>query len=414
MAIFEKQLLHRLGNYRASGLIDSESEIRLRRHLEAKIAEDTSFFKNILYLIGIVFIFTAVAILANYNWATFSIRLKEIIAFVPILFSATIGVFVLKKNLKQPAKEIAALLNIAGVMLMLYLISNTYCVFGDPCYYYLAVVILTLPTVVIFHSGISICVLAIITSLFTGSEIYYLIPLAILLLLFFCAFLEQNNTFYRSLILFFMCMFIPVIASTTLFPVSPYIWKMPIYAGFSMLLSIYAAKDNSFIYNNAFKTSAILTFLISFIISFPLNFEKILQTLIDPTYDLTTIYIILVSISLCAILLLIRLFLIGSIISWEYLIMALVFPAILTACISPKLALLTTNILMFSVAITFFLRGLRLRNFFMLNVGILLFSTQIIVRTLQTDINIWAKAGAFCLAGVILISSNAYLNRRKS
>ena len=77
MSQFEKELLKRLDSYKSANLIDAASEKKLREALQDKICEESRITRNLLYILGIILVFTACCIWVYHNWEYFHERVRE-------------------------------------------------------------------------------------------------------------------------------------------------------------------------------------------------------------------------------------------------------------------------------------------------------------------------------------------------
>ena len=105
MSQFEKELLKRLDSYKSANLIDAASEKKLREALQDKICEESRITRNLLYILGIILVFTACCIWVYHNWEYFHERVREALAFAPLAISAVLGIFAIKKDFPQFWKE---------------------------------------------------------------------------------------------------------------------------------------------------------------------------------------------------------------------------------------------------------------------------------------------------------------------
>ena len=181
MSQFEKELLKRLDSYKSANLIDAASEKKLREALQDKICEESRITRNLLYILGIILVFTACCIWVYHNWEYFHERVREALAFAPLAISAVLGIFAIKKDFPQFWKEASAMLNIAGVWVMITSIGHLYNIQPDTAHFCLSVICLSFLTVPIFRSGSAIVALCILNIFYAANcpESEFIVAVAI-------------------------------------------------------------------------------------------------------------------------------------------------------------------------------------------------------------------------------------------
>ena len=94
-------------------------------------------------------------LLVAHNWDFLSRPVRCAIAFVPLVLSQALGVFVLlRRNESAPWRESAAILNVAAIGTAIALVSQTYQIQGDFARFILVWMLLALPIVYLFRTSL--------------------------------------------------------------------------------------------------------------------------------------------------------------------------------------------------------------------------------------------------------------------
>ena len=383
MANFEKELLRRLDDYKSHGIIDAQSESNLRRELSGNIARDGGRTgHNALFVVAAILIFTACAVWVQHNWSEFGIRLREFLAFVPLMISAGVGIAAIKKNLGQFWRESAAVLNIAGVAVMIATIGRIYQIQPDELHFYLSVMCLSLVAVPIFRSGAAIAVLACFNFAYTtecsDAEYVAAIVIYVVLTLLACKYLKIGGVF-RTGSLLAVCMSAAIaISSRATDSYTPLL-----LAGFTGLFLATAATRTFAkytLFNNPFAVGGVLLLLWFATAASSRSFRAYK----NPHRPL------------------------------PLLALSAVFVGYALGAVSRNfwVAVAVVNISIFAASVFTAVRGIFGNDKWYANIGICLIILQCLARTLDYDIDISIRAGTFAAAGLLLAAFNIYMNRR--
>ena len=119
---FERELLKRIPRYEADGLIDRAAAEKLSAHLRALLEGKKPVFFNAVYFAGVILLIVSSSQFVQNIWDELSAGMRLLLAFVPLVISATFGVCALLLRLHPLLREAAAVANIlsAGAMLCLF------------------------------------------------------------------------------------------------------------------------------------------------------------------------------------------------------------------------------------------------------------------------------------------------------
>ena len=416
MGLFEKELLKRLDSYIAEGLVDAESGKRLGAALEAKIRGETRAARNMLHILGIVLIFTACSVWTYHNWEHLGERVRETLSFLPLALSAALGIFALKRNLPQLWKETAAILNIAGVWVMIAGIGHLYNIQADDSRFYISVICLSIPAVPIFRSGAAAAALCAINILYMakcpGSE--FIIGVAVYAALAAFAFGQAGGgNILRKAGLLFACLASSASISCT---ATRGVLSVILISGFSGVF-LAAAASKSFSKNGIFRNPCALAgFLLLLFLMSPGSSRAMITALsaadsggdfaFQPAFW-----------TLCA-LYAFALFRAFRNPRRESALLGLsaVFPAFATAVFAKNFWLLTAvlNGTIFAASAAFLIAGILRKNRAISNFGAVMILFQCASRIFDSQTDTGIRAAAIAAAGAFLIIFNIFLNRGKS
>lgn len=419
MSLFEKELLKRLNTYKKQGLIDDKSKANLRAYLEKKSNNGAQAFKNSLYIIGIILIFMGAGLAVYHNWANLNERLQEFLAFVPLAISAILGVYAFKLNLNQFWKESAALLNVAGVAVMIATIQRIYQLQPDTAHYCLSVMVLTALAIPLFKSSTTVVALSLFnfTFIWNSPTTEFIVGIVIYALLLLAAYkFSKRGGVFRNLALLVVAIMFAIsisekVTQTTLGNV--------IFAGFvGIYLCIASTKKyaDASIFNNVFAVAGGLgIFWYACIGGSSYMIEAILKDSLPSAINEIAFTPTLVTIAAFYIFTLF--FALRNPRRTNALIvLSAIFPIMASIILFRSFwaATFLINGIIFVGGIMIFLRGIKLKSTAFFNLGIVTILFLCVCRIFDSQTDVVIRASAFAIAGVILVISNFILNRRNS
>ncbi len=156
---FERELLKRIPRYEADWLIDRAAAEKLSAHLRALLEGKKPVFFNAVYFAGAILLIVSSCLFVQNIWDELSAGMRLLLAFVPLVISATFGVCALLLRLHPLLREAAAVANIlaAGAMIcliaaILNLEGNFLNLEGNFRDFSVAMISFALPLVFIFNS----------------------------------------------------------------------------------------------------------------------------------------------------------------------------------------------------------------------------------------------------------------------
>src|SRR4051812_11249424 len=151
-------LLAELPELIANGVLTPEAADALRQHYSSPPSEAPRRLGFILSaILGSLLVGAGVVLLVAHNWDFLSRPIRCGIAFTPLLLSQALAVFVLLRRTGSAAwREAAAILNVAAIGTAIALVSQTYQIQGDFARFILVWMLLALPIVYVFGTGIGL------------------------------------------------------------------------------------------------------------------------------------------------------------------------------------------------------------------------------------------------------------------
>ena len=161
-------LLAELPELVTRGVLSQETADKLRQHYSTETSEPPRRFGFVLSaILGSLLVGAGIVLLVAHNWDFLSRPIRCAIAFTPLVLSQALAVFVLLRRSGSAAwREAAAILNIASIGTAIALISQTYQLQGDFARFILVWMLLALPVVYIFGTGIGLA------AYFTGAAVW--------------------------------------------------------------------------------------------------------------------------------------------------------------------------------------------------------------------------------------------------
>jgi hypothetical protein len=151
-------LLAELPELIADGVVTEETAEALRQHYSSQPSDNSRRIGFILSaILGSVLVGAGTILLVAHNWDFLSRPIRCAIAFAPLVLSQALATFVmLRRNGSAPWRETAAILNIAAIGTAIALVSQTYQIQGDFARFILVWMLLALPVVYLFRTGVGL------------------------------------------------------------------------------------------------------------------------------------------------------------------------------------------------------------------------------------------------------------------
>lgn len=151
-------LLAELPELTASGVISAEAAEALREYYAAQKPDEPRRLGFILSaILGSLLVGAGIILLVAHNWDFLSRPVRCAIAFAPLILTQALGLFVLlRRNGSAAWRESAAILNVAAIGTAIALVSQTYQIQGDFASFILVWMLLALPVVYAFNTGLGL------------------------------------------------------------------------------------------------------------------------------------------------------------------------------------------------------------------------------------------------------------------
>jgi hypothetical protein len=151
-------LLAELPELVRNGVLTQDTADALQQHYSTEVAEPPRRFGFVLSaILGSLLVGAGIVLLVAHNWDFLSRPVRCAIAFTPLVLSQALAVFVLLRRSGSAAwRETAAILNIAAIGTAIALVSQTYQIQGDFAGFILVWMLLALPVVYLFGTGLGL------------------------------------------------------------------------------------------------------------------------------------------------------------------------------------------------------------------------------------------------------------------
>ncbi len=151
-------LLAELPELVTGGVLSQETADALRQHYSTEESEPPSRFGFVLSaILGSLLVGAGIVLLVAHNWDFLSRSVRCAFAFTPLVLSQALAVFVLLRRSGSAAwREAAAILNVAAIGTAIALVSQTYQIQGDFARFILVWMLLALPIVYVFGTGVGL------------------------------------------------------------------------------------------------------------------------------------------------------------------------------------------------------------------------------------------------------------------
>ena len=162
---FERNLLKRIPQYEADGILDSANATRLTEHLKKSVQAEKSYFVSAIYFAGVILLLVSACLFVVNVWDNFDVLQKLVVAFIPLVLSGIFGALVIAKNWGALLRECAGVCNIVSFGFMLMVVANTLGLPPNDRAFLMLLVVSGLTAIYIFKSNIVAGGVAILTAI---------------------------------------------------------------------------------------------------------------------------------------------------------------------------------------------------------------------------------------------------------
>jgi hypothetical protein len=148
-------LLAELPDLVAGGILSPEVAAAIERHYAVRLPEEPRRIGFILSaILGSLLVGAGIILLVAHNWDFLSRPIRCAIAFVPLVLTQTLVIFVLlRRNESPPWRESAGIVNIAAIGTAIALVAQTYQIQGDFARFILVWMLLAIPVVYLLRTS---------------------------------------------------------------------------------------------------------------------------------------------------------------------------------------------------------------------------------------------------------------------
>lgn len=405
--------LRELPGLREAGLLDEDTMQKLRAHYIDRLSTRKGPEKYFMFMLGTVgtLMVCAGAILAvAYNWDMFANLQRIIVSAIPLAIGLVGGTVVLCRNNNRIEREVAALVTASGVAVLFAMLSQIYHVGGSFSNYMLVILALSLPLIYIFDA-IGLATIYVFGLFFiidnTYSELWRAFGIvAFLPYLFYHLF---SATAYRSWSRYLACI-VAVFGMVSCGKINPLfscfsVATLGLLAGRELYEKRIKMRRNPWMIPSFFFLLAILCVLVEAGESCYMAKPGTPVEVAD-YWIFNGITIVMIIVSYLRRRLDIERFMTG-------LGLLLLVPGFFPKC-SVVLPYVEVAGCVYAVVFGFLLlgRGMRRRHYSIFNGGMLLISSQFLLRFFEDDMNLLIRSAAFIVVGVGFIVANILFSRK--
>jgi len=396
-------------------IIDPQTAQKIKEYYHHKAGEKSSRLLIVFAVLGTFLIGAGILLLIAHNWSQFPRSIKSILAFIPLLISQSVGLYVLfqKSNIKFWTESVSIAISF-GLIIALALVSQIYHIQESSSQLVFWWVILSIPLVYLFKSkslGLFLFVLSAYYLLQNfHSDKHYLYLLLWLLLWPFYYGLEKKHLHDRtSLFLYFYRWTIAI--SLLLFVFSFFSNRFSLLTLVGVLSIYYLIGENILkernFFKNPYKWIGILGILGLFIFSsFNFFWEK-KESLFTLQFQWVPELVLLILVVLGYLYLIIKRKKTEQDLpyfSFLFVFFILIYLSAYFFDFTYIFGILSVLI----ISLNLIVQGERKKRLDILNLGLVSFFIFIITHFFSNDISFVYRGVAFILTGIVLIGINYY------
>ncbi len=383
----------------------------------------------ILAVLGALLVGMGILLILAHNWDSLSKSVKSIFAFIPLIASHLLILYVLmRKSNEKMWTEAVAVFNYTAIAISISLISQIYHINGSFDDFMLLWMLLALPIVYLLNSSmLSLLYIGGITVFVANTSrinIYSLpksllfIPLLILILPYYYSLLKKSKF---SNFTYFHNWFIPLsVAFSFPFIVQGHS-ELIVLLLFSLFAIIYfIGKMQILQYENLLKNAytiigVIGTIILMYIVSFEDFWTGLYRENNLLSYGFSTYFVGLVFV-IASIMLIRRIIYHKAVfdpIEWVFLAFAIFYIIVTYVDINFSLPLVFFNLFILFTGVIYILKGEKHNDLIAFNLGLLTISILIIVRFFDYDISFLVRGLIFIILGIAFFIANFLLIRKR-
>lgn len=411
-------------------VISQETADKIRDFYQQKGGQSSNRLFIVFGILGAILVGLGIILIIAHNWDEFSRTTKTLLAFLPLLIGQILCGFVLIKKQESVAwRESGSAFLFFAVGASISLVSQIYNIPGNLSTFLLTWMLLCLPLIYVMKSSIAsllfligITYFAAETSYWTypSSETYYYWPLLLAIIPHYFLLFKKKP---KSNFMIFHNWLIPLSVIIALGTVAKQTEEFMFIAYFSLFGLFYLIGDLNFFTkqkprNNGYKLLGGLgTIVLLLTLSFNWFWEILRskdfffkEVITSPEFFASAI------LSVFASVLFIRQLKYKSLTNINPItVIFMLFVITFFIGLSSPLAVVITNLLVFTIGILTVRNGANLDNLGILNFGLLIITALVICRFFDTDLSFILRGGLFVSVGIGFFATNYWmLKKRKS
>ncbi len=411
------------------GIITDDVADDIREYYSKDSTDTKARLHILLAVLGALLVGLGILLILAHNWDTLSKSVKSVLAFIPLIASHLLVLYVLlKRSNDKMWSEAVAIFNYTAIAISISLISQIYHIDGSFDDFMLLWMLLALPIVYLLNSSIlsllyigGITVFVANTSWLNSFSLHkslLFIPLLILILPYYFILLKKSKF---SNFTYFHNWFIPLsVAFSFPFIVEGHS-QLIILLLFCLFAIIYfIGKMKLLQYGNLLKNGYIIigiigTMILLYIISFEDYWSRSFRENALLSFGFNTYFV--GSLLIIASILLIKRFISRKVVfdpvDWAFLAFAVFYLIVAYLDINISIPVVFFNLFVLFIGVTYILKGEKHSDLIAFNIGLLTISILIIVRFFDYDISFLVRGLIFIILGIAFFVANFLLIRKR-
>jgi uncharacterized membrane protein len=153
---YNKWLFEEMRKWQETGLVDRETEIKIKAYYKQKENSEPSRLGAMLGVLGTILIGLGIVLILAKNWNEFPRAAKVAISLLPFLIGSIGGLYVIKTEIHGWLRQAAAIFTTIGIVAAVSMNGQIYHVITDEWVLFLMMAVLTLPLVYLYHSTVTL------------------------------------------------------------------------------------------------------------------------------------------------------------------------------------------------------------------------------------------------------------------
>lgn len=425
-----KWLYDELPTLESKGILSSDTSLKIKEYYgEIPVKDTRVLILSIFSVLGALLVGAGIVLIIAHNWDVIPRNLKTVLAFLPLIISTIISLYVLLKGKESPAwKDAAAVFSGLSAAACIALISQTYNMGGNLHDYLTICMLLAILPIYVFNSSAlaTIYMLSLLPWVFNAPTFYGHPDITVVVTYFvliaaitphFLSILFSKDSLMYSWLGWVRCIVIIITIGAVFDNLEINVLVYSICFGFFYIIGLRFEDFSGSSFKRPLNTSAILV-LVFFM--YAMSFQDFCAD-IDFKMEYKYFLIIPALFFIGFLVILIKMIKEKKLNIVQYMMISFPFSVVLfwtlRLCfpyqeIFESLAYLYFNIFIAALGIVSIFRGFRTGLLLNMNAGLIVLSMLILVRFFDSHLSFVAKGSVFIFLGIASFLMNWYFCKR--